>query len=109
MPVSFDLAGTSAVVTGGSKGIGKAIARHLVRAGARVWVWDIDPDPSDSTGSIAVDITKPDQIATALAQTLTRTPEIDVLVNDAGHLGRYAPFERLERRTWRRIRLPAQE
>jgi NAD(P)-dependent dehydrogenase (short-subunit alcohol dehydrogenase family) len=90
--VSFDLSGTSAVVTGGGKGIGKAIAQHLTRAGARVWVWDIAPDPSDLTRSIAVDITKPDQIAAALAQTLTQTREIDVLVNDAGNLGGYGPL-----------------
>jgi NAD(P)-dependent dehydrogenase (short-subunit alcohol dehydrogenase family) len=101
--VAFDLSGSSAVVTGGGKGIGKAIAQHLTRAGARVWVWDIAPDPSDLTRSVAVDVTKPHQIAAALAQTLTQTPEIDVLVNDAGYLGGYGPFERLQRDAWRYI------
>ena len=102
MTVTFDLSGTSAVVTGGGKGIGKAIAQHLMRAGARVWVWDLVPGPSESTGSITVDITRPDQIATALARTLTQASGIDVLVNDAGYLG-YGRFEQLERNAWHYI------
>jgi len=102
MGVTFDLSGTSAVVTGGGKGIGKAIAQHLMGAGARVWVWDLVPGPSESTGSITVDITRPDQIATALARTLTQASGIDVLVNDAGYLG-YGRFEQLERNAWHYI------
>jgi 2-dehydro-3-deoxy-L-rhamnonate dehydrogenase (NAD+) len=102
MTVAFDLSGRSAVVTGGGKGIGKAIAQHLARAGARVWVWDLAPGRSESTDSVAVDITKPYQIATALAQTLAQAREIDILVNDAGYLG-YGPFEQLERDAWRHI------
>jgi len=102
MAVSIDLSGTSAVVTGGGKGIGRAIAEHLTRAGVRVWVWDIAPGQSDWAGSVTVDITKPDQIALAVAQTLGLTPGIDVLVNDAGFLG-YGLFEQLERDAWRYI------
>jgi NAD(P)-dependent dehydrogenase (short-subunit alcohol dehydrogenase family) len=90
-------------VTGGGKGIGRAIAEHLNRAGARVWVWDITQGQGDWAGSVAVDITKPDQIAMAVAQTLAQTPEIDVLVNVAGFLGGYGPFERLERDALRSV------
>lgn len=103
MTVSFDLSGASAVVTGGGKGIGRAIAEHLTRAGARVWVWDLSPGRGDWAGSVSVDITKPDQIAAAVAETLAQTAKIDVLVNDAGSLGGHGPFEHLEREAWRSI------
>jgi NAD(P)-dependent dehydrogenase (short-subunit alcohol dehydrogenase family) len=102
MTVAFDLSGISAVVTGGGNGIGKAIARHLVGAGARVWVWDLVPGTVVGAESLSVDITRPDQIVEALAQTLTQTPQIDVLVNDAGYLG-YGLFEQLERDEWRYV------
>jgi 3-oxoacyl-[acyl-carrier protein] reductase len=100
--MTFDLSGTSAVVTGGANGIGKAIVEHLRRAGARVWAWDLDPGAPESVGAIAVDITRPEQIASALERTLAETPAIDALVNDAGYLG-YGPFERLERDAWRYV------
>jgi 2-dehydro-3-deoxy-L-rhamnonate dehydrogenase (NAD+) len=38
MSVTYDLSARTAVVTGGAKGIGRAIAQRLVVSGARVWV-----------------------------------------------------------------------
>ncbi len=40
----IDLAGRSAAVTGGARGIGLAIARRLAESGARVAIWDIDAE-----------------------------------------------------------------
>lgn len=103
MPVTFDLAGTAAVVTGGGNGIGKAIAQSLLRAGARVWVWDLNPGDTECTGSVVVDITKPDQIAAATHKTMAQTDRLDVLVNAAGYLGGHLPFEQLDHDDWRYI------
>jgi len=41
MPVSYDFSGKTAVVTGGSKGIGRAIRQQLKLSAAQVWNWDV--------------------------------------------------------------------
>jgi S-adenosylhomocysteine hydrolase len=50
--VSYDLAGKTAVVTVGAKGIGKAISECLAKSGAPVWVWDMSP--VENVGSVVV-------------------------------------------------------
>ena len=103
MTVSYDLSGKTAVVTGGAKGIGRAIAKRLAGSGARVWVWDIYACDLDGIGSLVVDVTDADQIARAVAHVLNQNSRLDVVVNDAGYLGGYQPFERLKQDDWRRI------
>jgi len=43
MPNTYDLEGKSAIVTGGAKGISRAIVECLVAGGASVWAWDARP------------------------------------------------------------------
>ena len=58
----IDLSGRNAVVTGGARGIGYAIAQRLLQSGASVSVWDVDPEAAaeakqaraDSTASAKV-------------------------------------------------------
>lgn len=104
MPASYDLAGRNAVVTGGARGIGAAIVERLAASGARVTIWDADPDPAGSTdvALILVDIRDPAQIARAVDETLARG-DIDILVNDAGYLGLLHPFDAHDPADWRRI------
>ncbi len=103
MTVAYDLSGKAAVVTGGAKGIGRAVAERLRRSGANVWVWDMAPVAQEGIGSLVVDVTRSDQIAAAVSRTVDQAAGIDILVNNAGYLGAYAAFEQLAPEDQRRI------
>jgi NAD(P)-dependent dehydrogenase (short-subunit alcohol dehydrogenase family) len=101
VPNIYDLAGKTAIVTGGGKGIGQAIARHLAASGARVRVWDAHPGVLQGVSAEAVDVTDPGQISDASARNSGE--RIDILVNNAGYLGTLHPFGQHEPRDWLRI------
>lgn len=83
-----------AVVTGGARGIGLAIARWFLDHGHRVALWDIDADTlgkteaalADPARVLAVhcDVSDPAQVADATARTEAAFGRIDALVNNAG-------------------------
>jgi len=88
----FRLDGRHALVTGGASGIGEATVKELVRAGAFVWIADINLEAAEalagSVGSaqpLLLDVTSPDSIAAAVAVVT----QLDILVNNAGigHVG----------------------
>jgi len=91
----FRLDGAVAVVTGGSRGIGRAAAEALAAAGARIVVADRD-EPAGAAAAqvmsaagtpsqaIAVDIAREDQVDALFAEVLRREGRLDVLVNNAG-------------------------
>ncbi len=68
-----------ALVTGGSKGIGRAIAQRFIREGAKVIVFDIEK-PNYGVEFYQVDISKEEQIEKAFGQI----KQLDILVNNAG-------------------------
>ncbi|MCS6780549.1 MAG: SDR family NAD(P)-dependent oxidoreductase [Geminicoccaceae bacterium] len=95
------LAGRVAVVTGGAKGIGAAIARRLAADGAMVEVWDLEP--AAGFASERVDVSDEASVERASAATLARRGRIDILVNNAGILGPAQPVEATSLELWRRI------
>jgi len=103
MPVAYDLSGRTAVVTGGSKGIGRAIVQRLSKAGAQVWNWDVSPDAPDGVAACKVDVTNAADIERAVAQVVESTARIDILVNNAGFTGGSLTVEDLDPADWRRI------
>lgn len=98
----YDLTGKFAIVTGGSKGIGRAIAELLLASGCRVLIWDATNAEVTGVNSSLVDITQPEQVAAAVA-ALPTGQHIDILVNDAGYLGRTTPFAAHAPTDWCRI------
>jgi 3-oxoacyl-(acyl-carrier-protein) reductase len=91
-----DLTGAACLVTGGSRGIGRAIALELGRRGASVAVGyalnaeaagEVAAEISQSGGpsfAFACDVQDPDAIEPAIAGVVERLGKIDVLVNNAG-------------------------
>ena len=89
------VAGKRVLVTGGSAGIGKAIARRLAEAGAKILIVARDPTKLDSTReefsseglevlTYSADISDPEQCAAFIERILTEHGGIDILVNNAG-------------------------
>jgi NAD(P)-dependent dehydrogenase (short-subunit alcohol dehydrogenase family) len=108
----FDISGKTALVTGGSRGIGLMIARGLLQAGTRVIVSSRKRDDVEAAArelssigdcvAIVGDVSTPEG-ARALAQaTAERFPSLDILVNNAGATWG-APLEEFPPSGWDKV------
>lgn len=95
----FDLTGRTAVVTGASRGIGRAIALGLAESGADILATGRDTDSLAGLGaevvalgrdfrSYAVDLERPDEVDGFTAAVLDEAGVPDILVNNAGMIAR---------------------
>lgn len=75
----FRLDGKVAIITGGARGIGAETARVFRDAGATVVTWDVG-----GSADANVDVTKPADVAAALAAAIAAHGRVDILVNNAG-------------------------
>ena len=102
----MSLTGQVAVVTGGARGIGRAIAETLAAEGAEVVVADIDADEARSTASAITaaggrafaaehDVRSEQSSVDVVAELLDRSGRLDILVNNAGVGPRPGPFHTL--------------
>ena len=91
--------GKLALITGGSSGIGLALAKKLAAQGCHVWLFARDPvkldaacheisaarlDPSQKVGATSVDITQKDSVASVTTELLQQAGVPDLLINSAG-------------------------
>ncbi|MCS1407501.1 MAG: 2-dehydro-3-deoxy-L-rhamnonate dehydrogenase (NAD(+)) [Verrucomicrobia subdivision 3 bacterium] len=111
--IDYGLSDKTAVVTGGARGIGHAIATRLLEHGARCVLWDIDGKALDkvseqlrsvgSVGSVIVDITDPEQATDALRKTEGAMGPVDILVNNAGVAGASKTLWECDPDEWRQV------
>jgi 3-oxoacyl-[acyl-carrier protein] reductase len=99
-----------AIVTGGAKGIGKAIVEKFFNEGAKVVIMDIDEgaaiefakdlDPKEErTLGVGCDVAKRSEVKEAFQKILEKFGTVDILVNNAG-ITRDAIFHRMTEQQW---------
>ena len=90
----------TAVVTGGSSGIGKAIAERLRKDGHQVAVLDLNPSGGEL--EYEVDVSDRTQVDDAFAQVREQLGPVTILVNGAG-LELYKRFHNIDFATWQKV------
>lgn len=105
--------GTAALVTGGSSGIGRAVATLLAERGANVAICGLEAEPvqavadelrsvrPDSEGAV-VDVTDPTAVVDLVERTVHAFGRLDILVNSAG-IQRYGSVEETTEEEWDRL------
>lgn len=99
----FDLAGRSAIVTGGARGLGRAMASGLASYGANVAIADIDLEGAEKAAkeircadveslAISADVTSEEDATHAVKKVLDEWGTLDILLNNAG-IGVLSPAE----------------
>jgi NAD(P)-dependent dehydrogenase (short-subunit alcohol dehydrogenase family) len=107
------LGGQVALVTGSSKGIGRAIAMAYAREGARLVITSRNEKESEAVAAeieasggaavaIPADLTRSDERQALLRRTLDAFGQVDILVNNAGRTA-IAPSESLAEADWRQV------
>lgn len=109
-----DLSGKIAIVTGGSKGIGRAIAAALAAAGADVVVTSRNEEEARTaakeiaelgqgrTLGLGADVRDYEAVKTMVGETVKALGGLDILIANAG-VGAFAPIDEMEAETWNRV------
>jgi NAD(P)-dependent dehydrogenase (short-subunit alcohol dehydrogenase family) len=108
----MDIAGRVAIVTGAATGVGRGIAEHFARVGARVLLCDLDEAGADVAAALAgeghkaafrrTDVSSADDTAALVEDATERWGGVDILVNNAG-IQVEKTIEELEPSEWDRL------
>jgi 3-oxoacyl-[acyl-carrier protein] reductase len=109
----IDLAGRTAIITGGARGIGYAAAERMLESGAEVALWDVDAAKlAEAAATLAakgrvsthvVELTDETSVQAATDATVAAHGGIAILVNNAGITGGNGKTWELSPEVWRRV------
>lgn len=109
----IDLANRTAIITGGARGIGLAIAARLLASGAQVSLWDRDVQALEAAAAelgggeavqtVVVNLADLASVQAATEATVAACGKIDILVNNAGITGGNAKTWELDPADWQRV------
>ncbi len=94
-----------AIITGGSRGIGKAVADGFIAQGAKVYAFDViepEVETNDSYKFIKVDVTNPENVDEAVKTVIEEAGSLDILVNNAG-ITRDTLMMRMKIEDWEKV------
>ena len=109
--ITFNFENRTAVITGGAQGFGFDIARRFLNSGAKVIIWDNDPDPlkkyvkelnNTNLTSNVIDVSKFEEVKNCTNE-LVKNSKIDILINNAGITGPTAPLWEYDLEKWKKV------
>ena len=109
--IKFNFENRTAVITGGAQGFGFDIARRFLSSGAKVIIWDNDPDTLKKTvkelnntnlTSNVIDVSKFEEVENCTNEIL-KNSKIDILINNAGITGPTAPLWEYDLEKWKKV------
>ena len=109
--ITFNFENRTAVITGGAQGFGFDIARRFLSSGAKVIIWDNDPDTlkksvkelnNTNLTSNVIDVSKFEEVENCTNE-IVKNSKIDILINNAGITGPTAPLWEYDLEKWKKI------
>jgi len=109
--ITFDFKNRTALVTGGAQGFGLDIAKRLLKSGAKVIIWDIDPKMTEKAikdlknpnlSSNIVDVSNYTEVENCI-NDIIKNSNIDILINNAGITGPTSALWEYDVEMWKKV------
>ena len=109
--IKFNFENRTAVITGGAQGFGFDIARRFLSSGAKVIIWDNDPDTlkksvkelnNTNLTSNVIDVSKFEEVENCTNE-IVKNSKIDILINNAGITGPTTPLWEYDLEKWKKV------